>query len=60
MGNGTHKKELKRLSIDDLRKYKGCEHLTDEQAKEALEAIELLSLLLIKRILGITNTDKHE
>ena len=46
------KKELKRLSIEDLKKYEGCEKLTDEQAKEAIEAIEKLSLIIMRQMLG--------
>ncbi len=50
---GRQKKEFRRLTIEELRKYAGCEKLTDEQAKEAIEGIEKLSLIIIRNQLGI-------
>jgi hypothetical protein len=36
------------LTIDRLRKFKGCEHLTDAEAEKALLGIKTLSALLIE------------
>jgi hypothetical protein len=36
------------LTIERLRKFKGCEHLTDAEAEEALLGIKTLSALLVE------------
>jgi hypothetical protein len=42
------KKEHKRLTIAELRNFKGFEGYTDEQAEEAINTLEKLSLLFYK------------
>lgn len=36
------------LTVERLRKFKGCENLTDAEAEEALLGIKTLSALLIE------------
>lgn len=40
------KKEHKRLTIDELKKHKGLEHLSDKQAEESIKSLESISILL--------------
>ena len=42
------KKEHKRLTIAELRNFKGFEGYTDEQAEETIKALEKLSMLFYK------------
>lgn len=40
--------EPKRLTIEQLRSYKGCEHYTDEEAAEIIDTLEQLSFVFFK------------
>ena len=42
------KKEHKRLSIAELRNFKGFEGYTEEQAAETIDALEKLSILFYR------------
>jgi hypothetical protein len=42
------KKEYKRLTIAELRNFKGFEGYTDEQAEETISTLEKLSVLFYK------------
>lgn len=42
------KKEHKRLTIAELRKFKGFEGYTDEQAEETIKTLEKISILFYK------------
>lgn len=44
----SNKKEHKRLSIDELKKHKGLEHLSNEQAEESIKSLETLSILIFE------------
>ncbi len=39
-------KDLKRLTVEELKTYPGLENLTDEQAKEAIDTIETFSIIM--------------
>jgi len=41
----TNEHKRKRLSKDELRKYKGFENYTDEQAEDTISSLEKLSVL---------------
>lgn len=43
------KKEHKRLTIEDLRKFKGLENLTDEEAEENIVTLEKLSVIIFEQ-----------
>ena len=42
------KQKETRLTIDELRKFKGLENLSDEEAEQAISAIEKLTVLIIR------------
>lgn len=42
------KKGYKRLSIEELRSFKGCEHYTDEEAEEIIDTLEQMTVVLFK------------
>lgn len=41
-------KQHKRLTIEELRSCKGLENLSDEQALEAIEALEKFSVIMFE------------
>lgn len=41
-------KKHRRLTVERLRTFNGLEKLTDEEAKEAIEALEKLSVILFE------------
>ena len=43
--NTKKEKAPKRLTVDELRKFKGFENYTDEQAEESIQTLETLSIL---------------
>ncbi|WP_103071874.1 hypothetical protein [Aquimarina sediminis] len=51
MKSSNEDKELKILSIKELREFEGLENLTDEQAKEMINIFKELSLLAHKIII---------
>lgn len=48
-GMGRKQKEYKKLTIEDVRKYKGFENASDEELHRILRALEKLSLLIFKK-----------
>jgi len=42
-----NEKEESRLTVEELRKYKGLENLTEGEAEEAITTIEKLAYLLV-------------
>jgi len=42
-------KEFQRLSVKDVRGFKGFEHRTDEEIKQIIIAVEKLSILIFKK-----------
>lgn len=44
----SNKKEHKRLSINELKKFKGLEYLSDEQAEESIKSLESISILIFE------------
>ncbi len=38
----------KRLTIEQLRSYEGCEHYTEEEAGEVIDTLEQLTIVLFK------------
>lgn len=63
-------KKKKRLSIGELKAFKGLENLSDEQASEAIDALESLSILFFElykkhkvnsgKIRVLTSSNNHE
>jgi hypothetical protein len=47
------------LTVERLRKFKGCEHLTDAEAEEALVGIKTLSALLVELIKEENNNSEN-
>lgn len=47
------------LTVERLRKFKGCEHLSDAEAEEALLAIKTLSGLLVELIKEESNNSEQ-
>lgn len=41
-------KKHKRLTVEQLRSFKGLEKLTEEEALEAIEALEKLSVIMFE------------
>lgn len=39
------KKELKRMTVDELRQFKGFENYSELQAKKTIQTLEILSML---------------
>jgi len=48
------------LTVERLRKFKGCEHLTDAEAEEALLGIKTLSALLIELLKEEQNNNSEQ
>ena len=46
--------------MERLRKFKGCEHLTDAEAEEALLGIKTLSSLLIELLKEEQNNNSEQ
>lgn len=46
--NSLKPKKHKRLTIEELRSFKGLENLSDEEALEAIEALEKLSVIMFE------------
>lgn len=42
------RKGYKRLSIEELRSFKGCENYTDEEAVEIIDTLEQMTIVLFK------------
>lgn len=42
------RKGYKRLSIEELRGFKGCENYTDEEAVEIIDTLEQMTIVLFK------------
>jgi hypothetical protein len=42
------RKDYKRLSIEELRSFKGCENYTDEEAVEIIDTLEQMTIVLFK------------
>jgi len=42
------RKGYKRLSIEELRSFKGCENYTDEEAEEVIDTLEQMTIVLFK------------
>lgn len=42
------KQGKQKLTIDELRKYKGLENLSDQEAEQAISTIEKLAALIIR------------
>lgn len=42
------RKGYKRLSIEELRSFKGCENYTDEEAIEIIDTLEQMTIVLFK------------
>ena len=36
------------MTIEQLRKYKGCEHYSDEEAEEVVSSLRTLAIILIE------------
>lgn len=49
MERGEEKKEYQTLTTEELRSFKGLESLTDEEAEQAILAIEKLTILIFKQ-----------
>lgn len=48
----------RRLTVDKLKKYKGCENLTNEEAEKAIASLAELAYLAL-RDLKIKSDDKN-
>ena len=48
----------KRLSVEELRLFKGYEHYTDEQAEETINTLEQLCILFYKAHVKSVETGK--
>jgi len=44
----TNKRKKEPLTVTSLREYPGLENLSDEEAAQAIEALEFLSLILFR------------
>jgi hypothetical protein len=42
------RKGYKRLSIEELRSFKGCENYTNEEAEEIIDTLEQMTIVLFK------------
>lgn len=64
MSQQPDENKRKKLSVDELRNYKGFENYTDEQAEEVISYLEKLSNLFYHLYLkyndeSITNQETH-
>jgi hypothetical protein len=48
---GKQEKEYQRLTVEEVRKYKGFENRTDEEIRKIIVALEKLSLLIYKKFI---------
>ena len=55
----TNEHKRKRLSKDELKKYKGCENYTDEQAEDTISSLEKLSVLFYEIYFKIKKQKQH-
>jgi hypothetical protein len=55
----TNEHKRKRLSKDELRKYKGFENYTDEQAEDTISSLEKLSVLFYEIYFKIKKQKQH-
>ena len=46
------------MTIEQLRKYKGCEHYSDEEAEEVVSSLRTYALILIKTWPKICSNNK--
>jgi hypothetical protein len=44
-------KEYQRLTVEEVRTYKGFENRTDKEIRRIIDAIEKLSLLIYKKLM---------
>jgi hypothetical protein len=44
-------KEYQRLTVEEVRKYKGFENRTDEEIRKIIIALEKLSILIYKKFI---------
>jgi hypothetical protein len=58
MSNQTRKR--KRLTIEELRKFKGCEHYSDAKAEAAIETLEKLSILFYELFMEQRQENERE
>ena len=55
----TNEHKRKRLSKDELRKYKGFGNYTDEQAEDTISSLEKLSVLFYEIYFKIKKQKQH-
>jgi len=55
----TNEHKRKRLSKDELSKYKGFENYTDEQAEDTISSLEKLSVLFYEIYFKIKKQKQH-
>jgi hypothetical protein len=55
----TNEHKRKRLSKDELKKYKGFENYTDEQAEDTISSLEKLSVLFYEIYFKIKKQKQH-
>ena len=58
--NAERKEGYKRLTVSQLKNYKGCEHYTDEEAEEIIETLEQLTIVLFKLYQKNKKIENHE
>jgi len=46
----TKGKQLKRLTVEQVRKFKGFEMRTDQEIRQIILAVEKLSILIFKKL----------
>ncbi|MFZ5554834.1 MAG: hypothetical protein ACOZCO_17120 [Bacteroidota bacterium] len=54
------RKGYKRLSIEELRCFEGCENYTDEEAEEIIETLEQATIVLFKLYQKNKKIENHE
>jgi hypothetical protein len=53
-------KEYKRLSIEELRSYEGCENYTDEEADEVIDSLEQFAIIMYNLYMETKKDKDHE
>lgn len=54
------RRDYKRLTIDELKSFKGCENYTNEEAEEIIETLEQLTIVLFKLYKKQNNHEQSE
>lgn len=54
------RKGYKRLSIEELKSFKGCENYTNEEAEEIIETLEQMTIVLFKLYQKNKKIENHE